>query len=107
MFLTSPLIEQAITPTTARRPQPPDQMLSRKELAELQSRLPMMGTSILQDFHRSAHFVCRIGPGALPQREGGSGVGRRLEAAQEMAASVIQISRRIWYTQPDVNWGRS
>jgi hypothetical protein len=41
-------------------------MLSRKKLAELQSRLSMMSTSALQDFYRSVHFVCRIGPGALP-----------------------------------------
>ena len=46
---------------------PPDEMLSRKDLAELQSRgSQMMGTSALQDFYRSAHFVCRIGPGHFP-----------------------------------------
>jgi hypothetical protein len=39
----------------------PDEMLSRKDLAELQNKLSMMGTSALQDSYRSAHFVRRIG----------------------------------------------
>jgi hypothetical protein len=46
-----------------RRPRPPDEILSRKDLAELQSRLLMVGTSALQDFYRSAHFVWWVGPG--------------------------------------------
>jgi hypothetical protein len=50
----------------ARNPRPPDEMLSRRDLAELQSRLSMMGVSALQDFYRSAHFVCRIAPGHFP-----------------------------------------
>jgi len=29
----------------------------------------MMGTSALQDFYRSAHFVCRIGPWHFPYLE--------------------------------------
>jgi hypothetical protein len=43
----------------ARRPRPPDEVLSRKDLAELQQRLSMMGQTAVQDFYRSAHFVCR------------------------------------------------
>lgn len=39
---------------------------SRKDLAEQQSRLSMMGSSALQDFYRSGDFVCRIGPGHFP-----------------------------------------
>jgi hypothetical protein len=66
------------------RPRPPHEVLSRKALSELQSRLSMMGTSALQDFYRSPRFVCRIGPGT-PEREGDPGAGHRLEAAQEMA----------------------
>lgn len=50
----------------ARRPQPPDEVLSRKELTELQRRLSMMSTTAVQDFYQSAHSVCRIGPGHFP-----------------------------------------
>ena len=46
----------------ARRPRPPDEVLSRKDLAELQRRLSMMSVTPVQDFYRSAHFVCRAGP---------------------------------------------
>ena len=50
----------------ARRPRPPDEVLSRKDLADLQLRLSVMGQTAVQDFYRSAHFVCRIGPGHFP-----------------------------------------
>jgi hypothetical protein len=50
----------------ARRPRPPDEALSRKELAELQHRLSMMSVTAVQDFYQSAHMVCRIGPGHFP-----------------------------------------
>jgi hypothetical protein len=50
----------------ARRPQPPDEVLSRKELTELQRRLSMMSTTAVQDFYQSAYTVCRIGPGHFP-----------------------------------------
>jgi hypothetical protein len=50
----------------ARRPRGPDEILTRKELADLQHRLSMMGTTAVQDFYRSAHNVCRIGPGHFP-----------------------------------------
>jgi hypothetical protein len=53
-------------PIMARRPRPPDEVLSRKDLAELQQRLSMMGQTAVQDFYRSAHFVCRLGPGHFP-----------------------------------------
>jgi len=50
----------------ARRPQPPDEVLNRAELAQLRRRLSMMGISAVQDFYRSAYTVCRIGPGHFP-----------------------------------------
>ena len=50
----------------ARRPQPAEEVLSRKDLAELQRRLSMMSVTALEDFYRSAHMVCRIGPGHFP-----------------------------------------
>jgi hypothetical protein len=50
----------------ARRPRPPEEILSRKDLDELQRRLSMMGMTAVQDFYRSAHSVCRIGPGHFP-----------------------------------------
>lgn len=58
-------------------------MLTRKELAELQSRLSMMGTSMLQDFYRNAHFVCRIGPGHFPSAK----------AIQELVAAWKQLRK--------------
>jgi hypothetical protein len=58
-------------------------MLSRKELAELQSKLSMMGTSMLQDFYRSARFACRIGPGRFPSAK----------AMQELVAAWKQLRK--------------
>ena len=46
-------------PPSAR---PRDEVLSRKDLAELKLRLSMMGQTAVQDFYRSVRFVCRIGP---------------------------------------------
>ena len=65
------------------RPRPPDQVPSRKEVAELQSRLSMMGTSALQGFYRSAHFVCRIGSGHFPSAK----------AIQELVAAWKQLGK--------------
>ena len=59
----SPMI---LFPIMARRPRTADEVLSRKELAELQRRLSMMSQTAVQDFYQSAHFVCRIGPGHFP-----------------------------------------
>jgi hypothetical protein len=50
----------------ARRPRPPDEVLNRKDLAELQRTLSMMSVTAVQDFYSSAHMVCRIGPGHFP-----------------------------------------
>ncbi len=50
----------------ARRPRPADEVLSRTDLAELQRQLSMMSQVAVEDFYRSAHFVCRIGPGHFP-----------------------------------------
>jgi len=50
------------------RPRPPDEILSCKDLAELQSRLSMMGTSALQDFYRSAHSYAGSDPGTSRAR---------------------------------------
>ena len=50
----------------ARRPRPADEVLSRRDLAELRSRLSMMGQSAVEDFYRKAHMVCGIGPGHFP-----------------------------------------
>ena len=59
----SPMI---LFPIMARRPRPPDEILTRKDLAELQRRLSMMSPTAVQDFYQSAHMVCRIGPGHFP-----------------------------------------
>jgi hypothetical protein len=50
----------------ALRPRPPDEVLSRKDLAELRRRLSMMSQTAVQDFYRSAHLVCRLGPAHFP-----------------------------------------
>ena len=50
----------------ARRPPPPDQVLSRAELQELQRRLAMMRVTAVQDFYRAAHDRCRLDYGRLP-----------------------------------------
>jgi len=55
-----------LSPIMARRPPPADEVLSPTDLAELKQRLSMMGVSAVQDFYRSAHSVCRIGPGHFP-----------------------------------------
>jgi hypothetical protein len=55
-----------ICPIMARRPRPPDEVLSRKDLAELQRRLSMMSTTAVQDFYQYTHSACRIGPGHFP-----------------------------------------
>jgi hypothetical protein len=47
----------------ARRPRPPDEVLSRKDLVELQSRLSMTGTSALQDFYRAHTSFAGSDPG--------------------------------------------
>jgi hypothetical protein len=50
----------------ARRLQPPDEILTRKDLAELQRRLSMMSITAVQDFYQYTHSACRIGPGHFP-----------------------------------------
>jgi hypothetical protein len=50
----------------ARRPQPLDEVLTRKELEDLQRRLSMMSTTAVQDFYQYAHSSCRISPGHFP-----------------------------------------
>ena len=50
----------------ARRPRPPDEVLTKNDLAELQRRLSMMSVTAVQDFYQSAHMVCRIGSGHFP-----------------------------------------
>ena len=59
----SPMILFAIM---ARRARIADEVLSRKDLAELQRRLSMMSQTAVQDFYQSTHLVCRIGPGHFP-----------------------------------------
>jgi hypothetical protein len=43
----------------------------------------MMGTSAIQGFYRSAHFVCRIGPGHFPSAK----------AIQELVAAWKQLGK--------------
>ena len=64
----------------ARRTKPPDEMLTRQDLAELQQRLSMMCVTAVGDFYQSAHLVCRIGPGPFSERESNSGTRAGVEA---------------------------
>jgi hypothetical protein len=50
----------------ARRPREPEEVLSPKDLADLQNRLSMMSTTAVQDFYQYAHSACRVGPGHFP-----------------------------------------
>jgi hypothetical protein len=50
----------------ARRPRPPNEMLSRADLAELQRRLSMLSVTAVQDFYHGAHHRCRLEPGYFP-----------------------------------------
>ena len=62
-----------------RRPQPLDEILSRKDLAELQSRLSMMGTSALQGFTEAlTSFAGSTPNAALPSARTGNILKRQL-----------------------------
>ena len=50
----------------ARRPRPPEEILTRKDLAELQQRLSIMSITAVQDFYQYTHSACRIFPGHFP-----------------------------------------
>ncbi len=50
----------------ARQPGEPEEILSRKDLAELQNRLSMMSVTAVQDFYQYIHSTCRIFPGHFP-----------------------------------------
>jgi hypothetical protein len=50
----------------ARRPRPPEEILTRKDLAELQQRLSMMSITAVQDFYQYTHSACHIFPGHFP-----------------------------------------
>jgi hypothetical protein len=69
----------------ARRTRPPDEILTRKDLVELQQRLSMMSVTAVQDFYRSAYFVCRNRAGAFSEREGYPRTGPGMETNEQMA----------------------
>jgi hypothetical protein len=50
----------------ASRPRPPEEILTRKDLEELERRLSMMSTTAVQDFYQYTHSACRIFPGHFP-----------------------------------------
>jgi hypothetical protein len=50
----------------ARRPHSPGEVLTKKDLAELQRRLSMMSVTAVEDFYQYTHSACRIGPGHFP-----------------------------------------
>jgi hypothetical protein len=49
-----------------RRPNSPEEILTRKDLVELQRRLSMMSITAVQDFYQYTHNTCRIEPGHFP-----------------------------------------
>jgi len=50
----------------ARRPRPPEEILTREDVAELQRRLSMMSITAVDDFYQYTHSACRIFPGHFP-----------------------------------------
>jgi hypothetical protein len=50
----------------ARSPKPSEEILTRRDLEELQRRLSMMSMTAVQDFYQYTHSACRIFPGYLP-----------------------------------------
>jgi hypothetical protein len=71
----------------ARRPRPPDEMLSRKELAELQGQGFDDGHFNASGLLPEAHTLYAGSDQGISQREGDSGAGHRLEAAQEVSVA--------------------
>jgi hypothetical protein len=65
----------------ARRPRPPEEILSRKDLADLQRRLSMMSVTAVQDFYQYTHSACRIGPGHFPSARA---IQERVQAWKQM-----------------------
>ena len=49
----------------ARRPRPPEEILTRKDTAEPQQRLSMMSITAVQDFYQYTHSAW-IGPSHFP-----------------------------------------
>ncbi len=86
----------------ARHPRPPDEILNKRDMA-LQLRLSMMSQTAVEDFYRSAHMVCRIGPG-ISLREGDPGAGAGMETDEEVAlsSSVRHSSNRTNYAGLDL-----
>ncbi len=69
----------------ARRPRPPDEVLSRKDLTELQRRLSMMSGTAVEDFYSERLFRCSDRARSFPEREGNAGPGPGLETDEEVA----------------------
>jgi len=50
----------------ARRPRPPDEILTREELEDLQRRLSKMSITAVQDFYQYTHSADCMFPGRFP-----------------------------------------
>jgi hypothetical protein len=50
----------------ARRPRAPEEVLTRKDLEDLQQRLSMMSVTAVQDFYQYTHNTCRLYPDHFP-----------------------------------------
>jgi hypothetical protein len=70
----------------ARRPRPADEVLSRKDLAELQRRLSMMSVTAVQDFYQSAYGLSHRAR-AFPKCAGDPGAGSGMETVEEVAVT--------------------
>jgi hypothetical protein len=69
----------------ARRPRSPEEILTRKDLEELQRRLSMMSTTAVQDFY-PVHPLGLPGESrALSQPQGDAGARSGVEANAEVA----------------------
>jgi len=50
----------------ARRPRPPDEILTREELEDLQRKLSKMSITAVQDFYQYTHSADCMFPGRFP-----------------------------------------
>ena len=70
----------------ARRPRPPEEILTCKDLAELQHRLSMMSVTAVQDFYQYTHSARRISR-PLPECQSHPGARPGMETDEEVAMS--------------------
>jgi hypothetical protein len=77
----------------ARRPRPPDEILTREELEDLQRRLSMMSITAVQDFYQYPHSAWPHLSRSFPDCESDSGVSTGVETDAQVAVVKNNASR--------------